>query len=1158
MKFKRSFVVAVLLAMLMQLFVVPAVAAGSFTFEAENCKLTKYARIISLDWEEISGGKYVGYMIQPTGRFDVTFTSPMGGNLYISPYTGSNTEGVFTAEMNGSKVKFETKPTAEWRVFERQTAFCMPVKQGQNTLAITLEKGGANFDFFEVSVLGEIQKPEVDINTFDRVDYFKNTAEERLLNKLGVVGAVNTKQEYVNRAEFAHMASGMTVDRSYIDGDIEGAEVLPIEFKFDDASKFTLVSGSGGISTQWNPPAIYGMVNASRFKINEGAVNLDDYDTIVFRYGTDPRFVHTTESLYAYVDNDPSKLIASVIPVAADGWDKCIELEVPLNGEFKGVHDIYFGFTPNSHGMRIESVSFKNKTPGKINYKSSTAKSVNYDATGTVFADVKTDTEFANEIEYLKSIDVVKDSVRFRPDDTITIGEAVKIVMAILGYNDENVDDYVIKASRLGLLKGIPYNFNQDMTMKDALKLLTNALTADSLKVAEVSSAGIGYSTDNTVLESLFGVNEIRGKQITATELTSLETANTTLTEGMISLDEVSYKTIDEGYEFLVGFRVNAYVKEDKIVTLTPAKACNIVRIKADDIISADEESIKAYIGSKTKTYKLEDAPRVFLNGRAFTGSLEDNRAMLSPEVGNVYLLSNDGGSDYDTVFIENFDMKVVENAESRNMRLMFRNGAPLELDDAEAAFYMNGEKAEYDSIERGDVVAIGKNGENYVIHILPDAAVSGYVAAMGSDELVIGTNPFETLEGVAAESGVKNGDEITAYLAPGGKIFALYGNGNNYRDNLGLVIDCISERVRGEDFWEILMLTSEGEKIWIETIPEVKVNGETADLEETLRETAVGTHGWNSGEFVQPVKYKLNSEGKITQLFTSAGDDPDLEFNLLTSNTYAHNKYINFYNVRMNKAVMFQIPNADNNEDVTDEEFYQIGDVGETLQAKYLVFGLDSSNYASVVITKYVAGAAWTMSEERNGLMGIFDKSIDAVEVTEKGEFTGQHIFYYEAGEMKSIFAENKNGVKFADDLKKGDMFLIVSIDSNGFAVEKEIYASPQTLAAGPVINYTTSHLGKNSYERYTLELYQGKVVGRNGNEATVWVQNGDSSMEFDENYANTRTIGFAGANIYIYDVAENEIVVAEEKDVAKGDYIVFRENIATVKDVLIIRNAD
>lgn len=74
---------------------------------------------------------------------------------------------------------------------------------------------------------------------------------------------------------------------------------------------------------------------------------------------------------------------------------------------------------------------------------------------------------------------------RFGPDDAVTVGQAVTIVLRLMGYTEEDVgalwpQDYMQKASDLGLLDGISTNSSAAMTRGEAALLLYAMLKSDT------------------------------------------------------------------------------------------------------------------------------------------------------------------------------------------------------------------------------------------------------------------------------------------------------------------------------------------------------------------------------------------------------------------------------------------------------------------------------------------------------------------------------------------------------------------------------------------------------------------------------------------------------------------------------------------------------
>ena len=70
---------------------------------------------------------------------------------------------------------------------------------------------------------------------------------------------------------------------------------------------------------------------------------------------------------------------------------------------------------------------------------------------------------------------------RFGPDDPVTVGQAVTVVLRLLGYTAEEIgpfwpEDYLNKAGALGLLDGLPADGGAGLTRGDAALLLYRVL----------------------------------------------------------------------------------------------------------------------------------------------------------------------------------------------------------------------------------------------------------------------------------------------------------------------------------------------------------------------------------------------------------------------------------------------------------------------------------------------------------------------------------------------------------------------------------------------------------------------------------------------------------------------------------------------------------
>ena len=107
--------------------------------------------------------------------------------------------------------------------------------------------------------------------------------------------------------------------------------------------------------------------------------------------------------------------------------------------------------------------------------------------TVTVFPDVKPSHWAAAYINMAaKGKNIISGYVDglFHPDRTVTVGQAVTILLRLLGYKDENIgglwpDSYMAEASLVGLTDGITAGASAGLTRGDAAKLFLNLLRSD-------------------------------------------------------------------------------------------------------------------------------------------------------------------------------------------------------------------------------------------------------------------------------------------------------------------------------------------------------------------------------------------------------------------------------------------------------------------------------------------------------------------------------------------------------------------------------------------------------------------------------------------------------------------------------------------------------
>lgn len=127
----------------------------------------------------------------------------------------------------------------------------------------------------------------------------------------------------------------------------------------------------------------------------------------------------------------------------------------------------------------------------------------------TVFPDVKPSHWAAGYINMAakgKEIIAGYPDGRFYPDRTVTVGQAVTILLRLLGYKDDKIggvwpDSYMAMASVAGLTEGMTVSGSAPLTRAQAARLFVNLLQADS-----AGEGGVEYTlSEETELLSVDG-----------------------------------------------------------------------------------------------------------------------------------------------------------------------------------------------------------------------------------------------------------------------------------------------------------------------------------------------------------------------------------------------------------------------------------------------------------------------------------------------------------------------------------------------------------------------------------------------------------------------------------------------------------------------------
>lgn len=191
---------------------------------------------------------------------------------------------------------------------------------------------------------------------------------------------------------------------------------------------------------------------------------------------------------------------------------------------------------------------------------------------------------------------------KFHPERTVTVGQAVTILLRMLGYKDENIGgiwpaSYMAEASTIGLTDRVGMNGNASLTRRQAAELFLNLLRANTREgTSYVSSIGAWTFLENEIL--LTSSAEGDDGRASAMKLTS-----SSLTYSMAG-DKVSNGVLD-------GCRGTLLLdKSKKAITFIPVDVEQSLTITVSYASATQVTDIagKSYqISSDTWTYYNED-----------------------------------------------------------------------------------------------------------------------------------------------------------------------------------------------------------------------------------------------------------------------------------------------------------------------------------------------------------------------------------------------------------------------------------------------------------------------------------------------------------------------------------------------------------------------
>lgn len=801
-----------------------------------------------------------------------------------------------------------------------------------------------------------------------------------------------------------------------------------------------------------------------------------------------------------------------------------------------------------------------------------------------IFTDVPADNEYAPCIEYLYERGIMSgfDNAQFRPDENVTIAQAVTVAVSLMGYSDWAKEQggypngyYSIAVSN-NLLRGVSSKIDDEVTFADAAVILANVLESDSyLRITGYKNGYPVKEDENgkTYMGYVLGVYKYTGI-LEAYGDTSLYDSSSHYDSDVCIVGGEMFNTNDKDVSEYLGMKVTVYYESHKgeyrILHILIDDKNKVTEVDSEDISEQTTTRIfQYYDNNKLKKINISDDAVYIYNGKTLDIASDED---LISENGFVRLISNNGDSKYNVVIIKDFNTFIVDKAIATDSILNFRYGrGSLDLSDSggiAVKYYEDDKEADFSNITTGSVlsVALSKN-------LIGDALAEIYIS---NNKITAVANSMDD-EGVVLNDGAryeftKEYEQRLAENEANTYKPALGSEGEFYIDyfnklaaykiiaaskQYGYVVKCWYDEHEGS---AIRLFTSDGNFEEYELAKKITLNGVSTKREEIpdlLRQSG------ENNTIYQLIIYKTNSSGAVREIKTAVNktnelyyiaSDEEFVLNAHPKNDAGEPAGLRFYkNMAENRpfafvdgqTVQFMVPT-----DKDNEKAYKIAtklsSTDTSVPAPVYIYDAGAAGNIGAIVTN-------TASEGKYSTPCIIDKVLRAVnEESEEGillEFVGGTSVF--AGKDIIYDQPVRSDSKGSNNWRSRVDYMNVTIDD---------------LKRGDVIEYTTSN-GEVEMLRVIVRVddigpvrIDGDNIQLNGNMIADIISVSDNGrtalVYYVDRFGNERyQTMLVNGTVYRYESSDGEVYNSSTADLRKGDRVLINSYWWSPKVVVIFR---
>lgn len=814
-------------------------------------------------------------------------------------------------------------------------------------------------------------------------------------------------------------------------------------------------------------------------------------------------------------------------------------------------------------------------------------------ASSSYFYDVPVDAWYTNSINILTEYQIISqnDDKMFYPDSIITVDEAVKMVVCLLGYRvyaDNRggyPGGYLSMASEMGLLEGMPQG--TQVTNSHMTVLLYNALDVKMTEM-DISGAGVTVTTNGkTILEQYKNIYEDDGVIESIYGMTAFGEPVSQRSETVIGGTRYTsddYEKLKENFGRRVHFyyRVNEDEGINELIYVEPYYEDDVLTILSDDIEGYDSDGnlVNYRNGSRNARARLSSDFIVIRNGAVVD---KDVSNALNVENGELRLLDSNGDGVYDICCAEDVQTVIVNSVDAVNRTLTFKQVSGSEavknghIEFPEGVTNLTvysavGTVVDFSAITVDTVLDIAAAADNSTAVVyINNETVEGTVESISYDdvELTINGVSYKYYSCMNELYPVSPGDSGIFRLNRYGKIAYFESRvGEGETLPVAYLINAYSY-TEGDEYCMIKYLDASGEILTKNLSSKVSIDGEKVGVGRaySILSSAAGT----------VIALNVNNDDEVIKIDTvtqGSGEDENslvmtLEDNQFSTNgnrwTSSTSTFGKKTVISENPVVFFVPPTGSEYEAFKDDDdSYRIGALTEMLTNNDYhteCYRLGQSVYSNIVVWhqyKYE-------SPDRNRFIMV-DRVLESVD--EEGDPVATIKGYQGSTEVAVNFNMDDYTVGMTPDcdivLHRGDIITVGAQDKNGLVGTVEVHFDVTRNWSGTnQICLGGSMFDRPSYKDYDamyywinfndLQNYTRFIAGcpteidgnimkfkyppassADNNGAYTWRQ---WSLPQDENDYDEIAVLENGTPVIVYDMAADRVSVGSVTDIMTAD---------------------